>query len=62
MLFICFVFRNIIKIILLYIGKESGDAYVCQANIQIKLGEKDDAATAFLNAAKSYKKSNPIGI
>ncbi|KAJ3288798.1 vesicular-fusion protein S17 [Rhizoclosmatium sp. JEL0117] len=40
--------------------KESGDAYMSQSNTLLRMGEKDEAATAFMNAAKSYKKSNPL--
>ncbi|KAI8619527.1 soluble NSF attachment protein [Chytriomyces sp. MP71] len=40
--------------------KESGDAYQSGANLLLRMGEKDEASTAFINAAKSYKKSNPL--
>ncbi|KAJ3353843.1 hypothetical protein HDU83_006335 [Entophlyctis luteolus] len=40
--------------------KESGDAYQSQANVLLRLGEKDEAATAFINASKSYKKSSAL--
>ncbi|KAJ3127473.1 vesicular-fusion protein S17 [Physocladia obscura] len=40
--------------------KESGDAYRSQANLLIKSGERDEAVSAFLNAAKSYKKVVPL--
>ncbi|KAJ3225419.1 vesicular-fusion protein S17 [Chytriomyces hyalinus] len=40
--------------------KESGDAYQSGAHMLLRMGEKDEAATAFMNAAKSYKKSNPL--
>ena len=41
--------------------KESGDAFMQQSALLLKAGEKDEAATAFMNASKSYKKSSPIG-
>jgi hypothetical protein len=40
---------------------EAGNAFILQANVLIKAGEKDEAATAYLNASKSFKKSNPKG-
>ncbi|KAI9341646.1 soluble NSF attachment protein [Obelidium mucronatum] len=40
--------------------KESGDAYMSQANMLMRMNEKDEAATAFMNAAKSFKKSHPL--
>jgi len=40
--------------------KESGDAFIQQSACLLKAGEKDEAATAFMNASKSYKKSSPI--
>ena len=40
---------------------EAGNAFILQANVLIKAGEKDEAATAYLNVSKSFKKSNPKG-
>ncbi|KAG0301990.1 hypothetical protein BGZ98_007888 [Dissophora globulifera] len=39
--------------------KESGDAYCKAAEMQMKMGEKDEAAQTYINASKSYKKSKP---
>jgi len=39
--------------------KESGDAFMKEAECREQAGEKDDAANANWNAAKSYKKANP---
>ncbi|KAJ3187253.1 vesicular-fusion protein S17 [Irineochytrium annulatum] len=39
--------------------KEAGDASLAQADVLIKMGEKDEAATSYLNAAKAFKKTNP---
>lgn len=41
--------------------KASGDAFMQQSVYLIKINEKDEAATAFMNASKSYKKSSPLG-
>ena len=43
------------------LGKESGDAYREQATTLEKMGERDEAATCYLNASKSYKKEFPKG-
>jgi alpha-soluble NSF attachment protein len=42
-------------------GKESGDAFIQQAQCLLKCNEKDEAATAFMNASKSYNKASPQG-
>ena len=39
--------------------KESGDAFCKAADMALKAGDKDDAATRFYDASKSYKKSHP---
>ncbi|KAJ3085664.1 vesicular-fusion protein S17 [Quaeritorhiza haematococci] len=39
--------------------KEAGDAYLQQAGCLIRIGEADEAASAYINASKAYKKSNP---
>jgi len=39
--------------------KESGDAFMKEAECREKGGEKDDAANAYWNAAKSFKKGFP---
>jgi len=39
--------------------KESGDAFMKEAECREKAGEKDEAANANWNAAKSYKKASP---
>jgi hypothetical protein len=33
-----------------------------QASVLIKMGEKDEASSAYINAGKAYKKSSPLGI
>ncbi|KAG8934484.1 vesicular-fusion protein S17 [Tulasnella sp. 418] len=39
--------------------KESGDAFMKEAECRVNAGEKDEAANAYWNAAKSYKKQYP---
>lgn len=39
--------------------KEAGDAYMQQATILMKMNEADEASSAFMNAAKTYKKEFP---
>ncbi|KAG8892834.1 vesicular-fusion protein S17 [Tulasnella sp. 403] len=39
--------------------RESGDAFMKEAECREKAGEKDEAANAYWNAAKSYKKGFP---
>jgi len=39
--------------------KESGDAFAKEAECREKQGERNDAANAWWNAAKSYKKGHP---
>ena len=39
--------------------KEAGDAFMKEAECRAKAGEKDDAANAYWNAAKAYKKGFP---
>jgi len=39
--------------------KESGDAFMKEADCREKGGEKDEAANAYWNAAKAYKKGYP---
>ena len=41
--------------------KQSGDAFSKQAELLDTLGERDESASAYLNAAKSYKKESPKG-
>ncbi|KAI9022521.1 soluble NSF attachment protein [Hyaloraphidium curvatum] len=41
--------------------KEAGDAFVAAAEAQIKLQERDEAASIFVNASKAYKKVSPLG-
>jgi alpha-soluble NSF attachment protein len=42
-------------------GKEAGDALLSKANIFLKMGERDEAATAYMDASKAYKKTHPTG-
>ncbi|KAF9346994.1 hypothetical protein BGX26_001479 [Mortierella sp. AD094] len=39
--------------------KESGNSFIKAADMQLKMGEKDEAANTFINASKSFKKSSP---
>lgn len=39
--------------------KEAGDAFMKEAECRASAGEKDDAANAYWNAAKAYKKGFP---
>jgi alpha-soluble NSF attachment protein len=39
--------------------KEAGDAFFRQADMQIRLQERDEAAPTFIAASKCYKKCNP---
>ncbi|KAL2919630.1 vesicular-fusion protein S17 [Polyrhizophydium stewartii] len=39
--------------------KDSGDAFVQQAQTLERMGDRDDAASAYINASKSYKKEHP---
>ncbi|KAG8966501.1 vesicular-fusion protein S17 [Tulasnella sp. 425] len=39
--------------------KESGDAYMREAECRVSGGERDDAANAYWNAAKAYKQGYP---
>ncbi|KAG0051031.1 hypothetical protein BGZ83_004186 [Gryganskiella cystojenkinii] len=39
--------------------KESGDTFCKAADMQLKINEKDEAASSFINASKSYKKCSP---
>ncbi|TPX40989.1 hypothetical protein SeMB42_g01278 [Synchytrium endobioticum] len=39
--------------------KEAGDAYMLQASTLMKMNEPDEASSAFMNAAKAYKKEFP---
>lgn len=32
-----------------------------EANLQISMGEKDDAAQSFVQASKAYRRVNPTG-
>lgn len=48
---------NLFKIDKLF--KEAGDAFVKEAECREKAGEKDEAANAYWNAAKSYKQQFP---
>ncbi|KAJ3278840.1 hypothetical protein HK104_001987 [Borealophlyctis nickersoniae] len=41
--------------------KEAGDAFLSQANVLNRMNERDEACTAFLNAAKAYRKNDPQG-
>lgn len=41
--------------------KESGDAFMEAADCQVKLQERDEAASTYVNASKSYKKVSPLG-
>ncbi|KAJ3218981.1 hypothetical protein HDU67_003345 [Dinochytrium kinnereticum] len=40
--------------------KEAGDAFISQANVLMKMGEKDEASSAYLNASKAFKKTHPL--
>jgi hypothetical protein len=44
-----------------YKGKQAGDAFISQGKTLEKGGEKDEAATAYVNASKAYKKTHPKG-
>lgn len=39
--------------------KEAGDAFMREAECRDQAGEKDDAANAYWNAAKAYKRGFP---
>ncbi|KAJ3354701.1 hypothetical protein GGF32_002380 [Allomyces javanicus] len=39
--------------------KEAGDAFSKAADMQIRLGERDEAATRFVDASNAYKKVSP---
>ncbi|KAG5461055.1 MAG: soluble NSF attachment protein [Olpidium bornovanus] len=41
-------------------GKEAGDAFTKQADMQLRQSERDEAANTYINASKCYKKSNPL--
>ena len=43
-------------------GKEAGDAFMQQGKTLEKCGEKDEAANAYVNASKAYKKTHPKGL
>lgn len=43
------------------IGKEAGDAFMEQGKTLERGGEKDEAANAYINASKAYKKTHPKG-
>jgi hypothetical protein len=45
-----------------FIGKEAGDCFYRQADMQTRIQERDEAAPTFVAASKCYKKSNPEGI
>ncbi|KAJ3094747.1 hypothetical protein HDU96_001492 [Phlyctochytrium bullatum] len=40
--------------------KEAGDAFISQANVLLKMGEKDEASSAYINASKAFKKTHPL--
>ncbi|KAJ3313723.1 hypothetical protein HDU76_002559 [Blyttiomyces sp. JEL0837] len=40
--------------------KEAGDAYMSQGYILCRMGEKDEASSAYINASKAFKKTNPL--
>ncbi|KAJ3102614.1 hypothetical protein HDU97_000398 [Phlyctochytrium planicorne] len=40
--------------------KEAGDSFLSQANVLLKMGEKDEASSAYLNASKAFKKTHPL--
>ena len=42
-------------------GKEAGDAFMTQGKTMERAGEKDEAANAYVNASKAYKKTHPKG-
>ena len=42
-------------------GKQSGDAFMSQGVVLEKAAERDEAATCYINAGKSYKKEHPKG-
>ncbi len=43
-------------------GKEAGNAFMEQGKTLERGGEKDEAANAYINASKAYKKTHPKGI
>lgn len=55
---------KLVKMCILYsitLGKEAGDSFLSQGKTLEKGGEKDEAATAYVNASKAYKKTHPKG-
>lgn len=57
----CWYFIALFLCVCLLVGKEAGDALVSKANISLKQGERDEAASAYMDASKAYRKGNPIG-
>ena len=41
--------------------KEAGDAFSQAADCQIRMDERDEAASTLVNASKAYKKVSPTG-
>lgn len=43
------------------LGKESGDTFCKAATMQLNMNERDEAASSYINASKSFKKCSPQG-